>query len=151
MKFDKKKKLIQLIHIAKSQLSMEDELYRDVLESTTGKTSTKQMTLQQLEAVIDRFKTLGFTVESKNKTGVKNLASDDQSRLIRHLWLLLHGAGEVRNPSELALASFVERQTGISALQFLSTAQASAIIERLKKWCQRKDIEITPLQHTNNV
>lgn len=62
-----KKKLIQLIHIAKSQLGMEEELYRDVLESTTGKTSTKQMTLQQLEAVIDRFKALGFTVESKNK------------------------------------------------------------------------------------
>lgn len=143
MTFDKKKKQIQLIHIAKSQLGLDDDLYRDVLERTTGKTSTKQMTIAQLEAVLDRFKQLGFAVESKNKAGVKNLATDDQSRLIRHLWLLLYNAGEVRNSSELALASFVEKQAGVSALQFLSTDSASRVIERLKKWCDRKGVEIT--------
>ncbi|MFU8924935.1 gp16 family protein [Acinetobacter puyangensis] len=143
MTFDKKKKQIQLIHVAKSQLQLEDELYREILESTTGKTSTTQMTIAQLEAVLDRFKQLGFTVESKNKSGVNNLASDDQSRLIRHLWLLLYNAGEVRNSSELALVAFVEKQAGVSALQFLSTDSASRVIERLKKWCNRKGVEIT--------
>lgn len=148
MKFDKKRKQIQLIHIAKSQLQLDDELYRDILESTTGKTSTKQMTIYQLEAVISRFKQLGFEVTSnKAKTGVRshNLATDDQSRLIRHLWLLLYNAGEVRNSSELALAAFVERMTGVSALQFLSTANASKVIENLKNWCTRKGIKITRL------
>ena len=49
---------------------------------------------------------------------MKNLASDAQSKLIRHLWLQLHGAGQVRNGSELALAKFVENKVGVSALQF---------------------------------
>lgn len=143
MKFDPKKKQIQLIHIAKSQLGLDDDLYRDVLERTTGKTSTKQMTTQQLEAVLDRLKQLGFKVESKNKTGVNNLASDEQSKFIRHLWLLLYNAGEVRNSSELALAAFVQKQTGVSALQFLSTHSAIKVTENLKKWCKRKDVTIT--------
>ena len=140
MRFDKTKKLVQLIHIGKAQLGFDDELYRDLIEAMTGKTSTTQLTVPQLEAVLDRLKQLGFAV--KKTPGVKNLASDDQSRLIRHLWLILHAAGEVRNPSELALANFIQKQTGISALQFLSTDSASKVIERLKQWCKRKHIEI---------
>lgn len=145
MKFDKKKKLIQLIHIAKSQLKLDDDVYRDILQSTTAKTSTKDMTLQQLESVLDRFKQLGFKTESKKTPGanVKNLASDDQSKLIRRLWLLLHEAGQVRNSSEQALAAFIQRQIGVSALQFLSTDSASKVIENLKNWCKRAEIELT--------
>ncbi|WP_109114618.1 regulatory protein GemA, partial [Acinetobacter baumannii] len=97
MKFNKKANLIKLIHVGKTKLGLDEELYRDILISTTGKTSSKDLNLAQLEAVLDRFKQLGFEVESKNKSGVKNLASDAQSKLIRHLWLQLHAAGQVRN------------------------------------------------------
>lgn len=141
MKFNKKTKLIQLIHIGKSQLKLEDDIYRDILESCTGKISSKQMTIAQLESVLDRMKQLGFQVESKAKTGVKNLADDAQSKLIRHLWLQLHNAGQVRNSSEKALAKFVENKVGVSALQFLSTNNADMIITHLRQWCKRCGIE----------
>jgi len=141
MKFNKKTKLIQLIHIGKSKLGLDDELYREVLESTTGKNSSKAMTAAQLEAVLDRMKQLGFDVESKSKAGVKNLADDAQSKLIRHLWLRLHGAGQVHNSSEKALAKFVENKVGVSALQFLSTDNADMIIKHLRQWCKRCNIE----------
>ncbi|ENV33955.1 gp16 family protein [Acinetobacter gerneri] len=145
MKFNKKAKLIQLIHIGKSQLGLDDELYREVLESCTGKTSSKLLSIPQLEAVLDRLKQLGFEVDSKNKTGVKNLASDDQSKLIRHLWLRLHETGAVKNGSELALAKFVENRLGVSALQFLSTEHASMIINHLRQWCNRIGLDrLTP-------
>ncbi len=141
MKFNKKIKLIQLIHIGKTQLGLDDELYREVLESCTGKTSSKEMTILQLESVLDRMKQLGFQVESKDKTGVQNLADDSQSKLIRHLWLQLHKAGQVRNSSEKALAKFVENKVGVSALQFLSTKNADMIITHLRQWCKRCKIE----------
>lgn len=137
MKFNKKTKLIQLIHIGKSKLGLDDELYREVLERTTGKNSSKAMTVEQLEAVLDRMKQLGFDIESKNKAGVKNLADDAQSKLIRHLWLSLYEAGEVRNNSEKALAKFVENKVHVSALQFLSTQNADMIITHLRQWCKR--------------
>lgn len=141
MKFNKTTKLIQLIHVAKTQLRLDDELYREVLESCTGKTSSKQLTIPQLEAVLNRMKQLGFNVESKDKTGVKNLADDAQSKLIRHLWLQLHSAGQVRNSSETALGKFVENKVGVSALQFLSTQNADMIIKHLRQWCKRCGIE----------
>ena len=141
MKFNKKTKLIQLIHVGKTQLGLDDELYREVLESCTGKTSSKDMTIQQLDAVLNRLKQLGFTVESKEKTGVSNLADDAKSKLIRHLWLQLHQAGQVRNGSEKALAKFVENKVGVSALQFLSTKNADMIITHLRQWCKRSGVE----------
>lgn len=141
MKFNKKANLIKLIHVAKTKLQLDDELYRDILESTTGKTSSKLLTPAQLEAVLDRLKQLGFEVESKDKTGVKNLASDAQSKLIRHLWLQLYEAGQVRNGSEQALAKFVEKRVGVSALQFLSSQSADMIINHLRQWCKRCGIE----------
>lgn len=141
MKFNKKSKLIQLIHIGKSQLGLDDELYREILESCTGKTSSKQLSIPQLEAVLDRMKQIGFVIDSKHKSEVKNLASDPQSKLIRHLWLQLHQAGQVRNSSEKALAKFVENKVGVSALQFLSSKHADMIITHLRQWCKRCGIE----------
>lgn len=141
MKFNKKANLIKLIHVAKTKLGLEDDVYRDILESTTGKTSSKLLTPAQLEAVLDRLKQLGFEVESKDKTGVKNLASDAQSKLIRHLWLQLYDAGQVKNGSEKALAKFIENRVKVSALQFLSSESADMVINHLRQWCKRCGIE----------
>jgi phage gp16-like protein len=144
-KFNKKLNLIKLIHVAKTKLGLDDDVYRDILESTTGKTSSKLLTPAQLEAVLDRLKQLGFEVES-NKTGVKNLASDAQSKLIRHLWLQLYHAGQVKNGSEKALAKFIENRVKVSALQFLSTESADMVINHLRQWCKRCGIERVTLE-----
>ena len=144
-KFNKKLNLIKLIHVAKTKLGLDDEVYRDILKSTTGKDSSKLLTPAQLEAVLDRLKQLGFTVES-NKTGVKNLASDAQSKLIRHLWLQLYHAGQVKNGSEKALAKFIENRVKVSALQFLSTESADMVINHLRQWCKRCGIERVTLE-----
>lgn len=144
-KFDNKKRLIQLIHIAKSQLCLDGDTYKQALFNVTGKESTTEMTPQQLQAVLDHFKNLGFKVEAKSikeKTGVSKLASDDQSKLIRHIWLRLHAAGVVRNADERALAAYVERVAKVSALQFLSTDKAIVVIESLKKMCKRHHLEL---------
>ncbi|WP_277560665.1 gp16 family protein [Acinetobacter beijerinckii] len=140
-KFNKKANLIKLIHVAKTKLALDDEVYRDILTSTTGKESSKLLTPAQLETVLDRLKQLGFAVESKDKAGVKNLASDAQSKLIRHLWLQLHEAGHVKNGSEKALAKFVENRVKVSALQFLSSESADMVINHLRQWCKRCNIE----------
>ncbi len=140
-KFNKKLNLIKLIHVAKTKLGLDDDVYRDILISTTGKDSSKLLTPAQLEAVLDRLKQLGFEVESKDKTGVKNLANDAQSKLIRHLWLQLYEAGQVKNGSEKALAKFIENRVGVSALQFLSSKSADMVINHLRQWCKRCNIQ----------
>lgn len=146
MKFNKKLNLIKLIHVAKTKLGLDDDVYRDILKSTTGKDSSKELNLAQLEAVLDRLKQLGFSVEPKNKDDFKNLANDSQSKLIRHLWIQLHEAGQVKSGTEKSLAKFVENRVGVSALQFLSTQHADMVINHLRQWCKRCGIERITLE-----
>lgn len=132
-----KPKLIQLIHIGKSQLGLDEDTYRHILTSLTDKDSTKKMTKPQLITVLEHLKSKGFVITQPKKAGKLKQADDNQSKKIRALWLELHELAAVKNPSERALAKYVERQTGISALQFLSTDKASTVIESLKKWIVR--------------
>ena len=62
---------------------------------------------------------------------------DAQIKKIRALWLELHRLGAVRSPSELSLARFVSRMTGVDYQGWLSVDDASRVIEHLKKWKKR--------------
>lgn len=132
-----KQRLIKLIHIAKSQLGMDDDTYRLMLNNIGKANSTTKMTIAQLEKVLEHLKCCGFKVVA---TQSRVLASDAQSKKLRALWLCLHSAGEVRSGDEKSLAAFVKRHTKVEALQWLSSHQASMMIERLKKWAIRKEI-----------
>lgn len=136
-----KPKLIQLIHIGKSQLHLDDDTYRSLLVGMTGKDSTKAMNIYELNKVLARLKQLGFVVTHKKKDpkpidDKASLYIERQIKLIRHLWLELHGLGAVRNGSEEALASYIQNQTQ-TAIESLDSEQASNIIERLKNWRKR--------------
>ncbi|MCK9139468.1 regulatory protein GemA, partial [Haemophilus influenzae] len=48
-----RKNLIAKIHIGKSQLGLDDETYRQLLVSTTGKTSCTEMTESELQQVLN--------------------------------------------------------------------------------------------------
>lgn len=132
----KKARLIKLIHTAKGKLQLDDATYRDMLKAETGKTSTKDMLVWEMEKVLKRLKASGFKVR-KAHVVKREPADDPQSKKIRALWLELHELGIVRDASETALAHFIKRQTGVEALQWLTTAQASHCIEALKAWKQR--------------
>lgn len=136
LKSDSKPRLIQLIHVAKGQLGMDDDTYRHLLCETTKKESTRDMTISQLERVISALKERGFVVKSKN-AGSRAQAKDPQSKKIRALWLELKTLGQLEDCSEAALAAYVKRMTGVEALQWLNSQQASFVIETLKKWLSR--------------
>lgn len=137
----------QLLAIAKHEMGWDDEFYYGIwlpmqgASLKDGKYSATTLSDKQLLAAVEVLKDLGFKVTPKNgkaKTpGRKILADDGQSKKIRALWLEMHGQGIVRNPSEASLAAYVKRLTGIDALQWLSTEEASTVIETLKKWQKR--------------
>ncbi|WP_449103665.1 gp16 family protein [Pseudomonas veronii] len=132
-------RLIKLIHVARRELRMEDDTYRLMLAGMTGldgATSTAELSVPNLLRVLEQLKLRGFTVRP-SKERKRPLADDVQSKKIRSLWLELHGMGAVRDSSEAALANFVKSMTRVSALQWLTTAQASRVIENLKQWMGR--------------
>lgn len=135
MKSDNRLHLIKLIHVARRELRMDDDTYRLLLSGMKGlggATSTADLSVPNLYRVLEQLKQRGFKVRPSKKQ--RPLAADDQSKKIRALWLTLKDLGEVRDPSEEALAKFVLKMTGVQALQWLSSDQASQVIENLKKW-----------------
>ena len=140
-----RQRLIRLIHVAKRDLSMDDDTYRAILLRIGKKASSADLTIPELEKVLEHLKRSGFKVRSKSKSAPKPaqakpsrpLAQDLESKKIRALWLFLHELGAVKNPSEEALAAYVKRIAGVDALQWISGVQAERLIESMKKWAMR--------------
>lgn len=131
-----RQRLIKLIHVAKRDIALDNDSYRAILQRIGKKTSAADLTVPELQQVLDYMKKHGFKVRSKAKPS-RPLALDAESRKVRALWLFMHQLGVVQNPSEAALAAYVKRITGVDALQWSSGDQATALIETLKKWAMR--------------
>ncbi|OOF44010.1 hypothetical protein BKK51_10105 [Rodentibacter trehalosifermentans] len=145
-----KPKLIQLIHIAKSQFSMDEVSYRAMLERLTGKTSTKQMTITELMKVQSEMENKGFKNTAKGRHSPATAKAKVKSNIahkIRAIWIMMAKQGLVRDSSETALNAWVRgianpilaRQNKPLALNVaaLDDKMASLVLERLKKWQAR--------------
>lgn len=89
----KRKGLIAKIHVAKTQLNMEDDVYRSFLAEQTGCHSCAQMTLLQLQRVVTKMEQLGFKPTRKN-IGTKPLHKTDVSAMMNKLVTLLATSGK---------------------------------------------------------
>lgn len=153
--FDRKR-FYTLLQVGKVELGWDDEFYYGIFlpsmgagKKPDGKYSASTLSNTQLFSAVERMKDKGFKVKQKSGNmsvsadGLKKiqavctLADDAQSRKIRALWLELHDVGHVRNSSEASLLAYVKNCTSIDRLEWLNTAQASNVIERLKKWLKR--------------
>ena len=94
-----RQRLIRLIHVAKRDLSMDDDTYRAILLRFGKKASSADLTIPELEKVLEHLKRSGFKVRSKAKPAQakpsRPLAQDGESKKIRALWLFLHELGAV--------------------------------------------------------
>lgn len=137
---DNRKHYYTLLQVGKADLGWDDEFYYGIwlpMQGATlkdGKYSASTLSIGQLCQAVEAMKKKGFKVKHKKDSSARALADDAQSKKIRALWLEMHNQGIVRNPSEASLNTYVKRLTNIEALQWLTTKQASGVIEALKNW-----------------
>jgi phage gp16-like protein len=123
------------IHIAKTQLALSDDDYRDLLARLTGHRSAADLNAAQRTKVLDHFRAVGW--QDTGRQAKLGLANTPQMRKIAVLWHDLHAAGLVRSPTAKALHHWIKRQTtGADAIN-LDERSASACIEALKAWLSR--------------
>jgi len=126
------------IHIAKKQLGLDDDTYRDVLERVTARRSSKGMSNSQHMAVLDEFKRLGWKSDVKRKGGL----SGTYAKKLQALWIAGWNLGLVNNRKDAALIAFVKRQTGIQSMSWLRDPKdADKAVEALKKWLARAGVD----------
>jgi phage gp16-like protein len=122
------------LHTGKRKLGWDDITYRDYLASVTGKRSASELTDLELARVLDSMRARGFK-RADGTTGPQ--IPPTQLDKARELWTVLHGLGELRQPTEQGFCSYVERMTQRSRPEWCTPEQLSKVIEGLKAWIAR--------------
>jgi len=136
----RRRQLYGKIEIAKKDLGLDEDTYRDMLEEKFGVRSRTAMSDGQLVTLVEDFKSLGWKPKPSKRRQRQDhgrpLADDPQAKKARALWLSLYWLGIVRDNREAALAGYVKRMAGVDALQFVTNWEP--IIEGLKAWATRE-------------
>lgn len=170
------KRLFTLINIAKTQLQLDDELYRSMLKHATGKQSLRAMNLSELEQALECFKQKGFKPTrvkpslNSNKKGIKanvntavrgkrlsplsGNAKVAQIDKIRAVWITMANHSIIQDSSETALDSYARRMTKsqqqVDSVAWLNPQQANRVLESLKNWHRRELLERIRLRTSTN-
>lgn len=129
------------IHIAIAELGYSRETYEDILAMNFGgRTSSTQLSPRDAEKLLGIFQAKGWRPR-RHKNGVP-MPQDAQSRKILALWINLHRAGVVRDGSNRALRHFVKRMCGIDHLAWCDSQHNYRIIEALKDWAKREEVDL---------
>ncbi|WP_051298669.1 gp16 family protein [Marinobacterium litorale] len=149
---DNRKAALAQIHIAKKQLGLDDDIYREMLENITGKRSCSGMAIGELYQVIKHLENVGFKrnrggqPKSRRQQYYSPKSKGQIIDVMRAIWIEMHQAGIVRDGSELALTHWAKRASskrnggvGVDSLDWLErdTKLASQVLEDLKQWNKR--------------
>lgn len=128
--------MLSTIHVLKAKAKFDDETYRDfIAKRASGKRSAKELTTSEAGRVIEDLRS--FIGEAEIRGAVAGLDSPIGGKL-RALWIAGYDLGIVRDRTDRAMLSFLERQTEVSHVRFLKDARAgTAAIEGLKSWLER--------------
>lgn len=133
--------LIRLIHVARRSLRLDDETYRTFLSTVIpGKTSCRDMNVQELKKVINAMEEKGF--KSTSRKSARRLSKPSGLILkIRIVWKTMFKDGFIHDGSDRALDGYVQRQTrlrnggeGVASLEWLRSDPAHNLLESLKQW-----------------
>ncbi|HCL4911154.1 TPA: phage protein GemA/Gp16 family protein [Salmonella enterica subsp. enterica serovar Newport] len=151
-------KLISTIHVAKRELRLDEDTYKDALHTATGKTSCRDMTQAELSKALAAFQKRGFKVRSKPQN--RALKPSTVTAKIRAIWRLMYAQGFLSSDSEAALNGWVRKQTapqnggeGVANYQWLERepALASDVLERLKRWHRREMLRSLDLSEREKI
>ncbi len=107
----------RLLFLLAKQRGMDNELLHSYVETQTGKQSITEVTTQEAKVLIDG-------LQEKKQTA-KGYITEKQLKYVKGLCQCLSW-------EEKALRQFIEKQYGISNVNWLTSKQAAKLIEGLK-------------------
>lgn len=124
-----RKRLLQLVHIGKTQLKMDDETYRSLLSQQFYQNSAKNISYSDLLKLVKILQQKGAKIRLPQ--GSTTLSAQQ-----RKLWAVWKAVAE--ESSSAALSSYVQRYYAeVSDWRDLDGERTASIIEQLKQWKKR--------------
>lgn len=135
----RRRAMLARIHVARKQLRLDEDDYRQILLDATGRSSAGDCTEAELERALKQFEAKGFKPLPKagSTTPANRPAQHPVARKARALWISLYHLGAVRSPDEKALEAFAKRQLGCERLVWANQSQGYRLIEALKAMAER--------------
>ncbi|EJA1703873.1 regulatory protein GemA, partial [Escherichia coli] len=129
--------LIKLIHVARRELQLDDDTYRAFLMQKTGKISCCELTVTQLEQVLDAMKERGFKKLNKHpRRRFKGHVTPREK--VYKVWQQMTEDGFITDGSDVALDRYVQRLTakrnggqGVSTLAWCHGDTLLTVLETL--------------------
>jgi phage gp16-like protein len=132
---------ITKIHIAKSQLGLSEQQYRDILSGFNNNLqepckTCKELTFDQAEVLLNIFIKSGWKQTQNGKVKKYEefagrpgkFASPAQMRMIEGLWMI-----NSREKTEESMNRFIKRISGKDKIEFITGADAHKIINAIGK------------------
>lgn len=140
--------MLSTIHVLKAKAKFDDDTYRDfIAKRAGGKRSAKELTTSEAGRVIEDLRSI--IGEADIRGAVSGLDSAIGGKL-RALWIAGYDLGVVRDRTDRAMLSFLQRQTGVSHTRFLQDSRAgTSAIEGLKSWLERTAGVDWPSDHSD--
>lgn len=143
---------ITILHVAKSQLALDDETYRDALEAHGNARSARDLTYDGFRAVMTHFERCGFKRLGGRKAGRlgsqearkpeasgqqpatrrPGMATERQIKKIYALWWSLSPAYYVEGYEYKALRGFLKKRFRVGHENWLDFDTAHNVIEAIK-------------------
>ena len=126
---NRRKKLIQLIHVGRGKLALTDDAYRALLQGVSGKDSCADMTVPELEDAMKAMRRAGFRVRKKLPLRSEEIgkATTDQLAYIKGMWELA-----ATHKTDNALNAFIRRVARVDSIRFLNVRGAQKVILALR-------------------
>lgn len=135
-KADSRKKLIGAVRAAAARMGLADDDRKAIQLEATGKASMADMNLAEIGKVLDR-----LNRDRPHASISGSVSTRPHIAKVKALWWTLYWLGELGEPNDAALDSFVQRQTGIASIRFLDHRHAPSVIEALKSMAARAGVK----------
>jgi phage gp16-like protein len=134
-----RKRELATIHVAKAQLKLDEEAYRDLLLSVTGKRSASSLNWQGRKKMIDHFKKLGFKVMAPKAGRALPQVGADRMPRMRKIEALLADAGRSWAYADGVAKKLFATTTKVERIEFCDGEHLTKVIAALMFDAKRRE------------
>jgi phage gp16-like protein len=141
---DIRRREMATIHVAKKELQLDEDAYRDLMLTVTGKTSSAQLDWQGRKKLLDHFKKLGFRVKgSKNDRPAPKVGGDRQAQMGK-IGALLADAGRPWAYADGVAKRLFASSTKVERIEFCDGAHLAKVIAAMSIDATRRSERTAP-------
>lgn len=130
---EQRRKDLAMIHLAKKELGLDDDMYRDILKQCCGVESSAELDQPNRRKLLAFFRGRGWGRKDHRQNRPKNMNVPDRSRLLKKIEALL---AEAQRPWSYA-DTLAKKMWKVDSLTFCEPKHLNGIISALVRDAQR--------------